>query len=146
MNAGSLPSASAQDKSWTPTEGQAKSIPTHKKNWITGPLDHWTTGPATLKNCFRLTDGATHPGQRIDRTLKIPHDFRYSEIYPSNMLAHFFALRKSSWCAFKKMLFFDDKIRKPAELSLLGVCCVHLTPRTQSSKFQGSIPAIQTHC
>ncbi|MAI69539.1 MAG: hypothetical protein CMM01_01300 [Rhodopirellula sp.] len=112
----------------------------------TGSLDHWTTGPATLKNCFRLTDGATHPGQRIDRTLKIPHDFRYSEIYPSNMLAHFFALRKSSWCAFKKMLFFDDKIRKPAELSLLGVCCVHLTPRTQSSKFQGSIPAIQTHC
>ena len=55
------------------------------------------------------------------------HDrFRWSEIYPSSKVAHFWELASASQAFYSEMLFFDDEMRNIDEVGALGVHSIHV--------------------
>lgn len=75
----------------------------------------------------------------LTELLGIAHRFRYSEIYPTSKVVHFSELQKASRLHFQQMLFFDDEFRNIAEVSSLGVCCIHVTQGLSEQIFKKAL-------
>ena len=70
-----------------------------------------------------LADFDAAPGARAG--VKAADVLRYREIYPGSKRGHFERLKARSGVKFARMIFFDDWSVNLAEVSQLGVLCVH---------------------
>jgi magnesium-dependent phosphatase 1 len=58
--------------------------------------------------------------------LKFDHFINYQEIFPASKIQHFKNIAKNSGINYSQMIFFDDESRNIADVSSLGVECVHV--------------------
>ncbi len=59
--------------------------------------------------------------------LDITPYIHYEEIFPASKIQHFKNLTQNSGIHYRNMIFFDDESRNIADVSLLGVECIHVT-------------------
>ena len=59
--------------------------------------------------------------------LKFDNFINFQEIFPASKIQHFINIANCSGIHYSQMIFFDDESRNIADVSSLGVECIHVT-------------------